>query len=73
MDKVKKLYNSIDFNNLTYHVKGQTKDINFEDFSDVATLFDESKRIKLADIEKNQMDFKSKLSNNIKGGKELKK
>ena len=49
---------------MIYHFKGLTKDINFNDFIDVKTLFDDikSKKTILEHVEKNQMEFKSELS-----------
>ena len=71
METIEKLHNNTDFNNLTYHYKGPTANVDFNNFIDVATLFDEikSKRRKLVDGEKNQMDFESKLSSTRIGGK----
>ena len=54
-----------------YHYKGPTANVDFIDFIDAATIFDEikSNKIKLADAEKNQIKFKSKLSNIGIGGR----
>ena len=64
MNTIEKLLNGIDFKNITYHYKCFTANVNFNDFIDVASVSDEinSSRIKLADAEKNQMEFKSKPS-----------
>ena len=44
--------------------------IHFNDFIDTETLFDDIKfkRIRLEDVEKNKMEFKSKLSSGRVGG-----
>ena len=48
---------------MLYHYKGPTANVNFNDFVDATTLDEiKSNRIKLADEEKSQMEFKSKLS-----------
>ena len=46
------------------HFKGSTEDIDSNDFIDTENLFDniKLKRIRCEDVEKNQMEFKSKLS-----------
>ena len=63
METMGKLHNSIDFKKLLYHYKGPTANVNFNDFVDATTLDEiKSNRIKLADEEKSQMEFKSKLS-----------
>ena len=63
METMEKLHNSIDFKKLIYHCKGPTASANFNDFIDATALDEiESNGIKLADEEKNQMVFKSKLS-----------
>ena len=56
IESIEKLDNSIDFDNLTYHYKCPTANVDFNKFIDAATLFNKikSKRIKLADAEKNQ-------------------
>ena len=56
MNTTEKLHNRIDFQNLIYHYKDPTANLNFNDFSDAATLFDEIKscRIKVANTEKNR-------------------
>ena len=61
----RKININIDFNNSTYHYKAPTANLDFNNFIDAATPLDEttSKRLKLADAEKNQVEFKSKLSN----------
>ena len=62
---IEKVHNSINFNKLSYHYRDPTADINFDNFIDAITLFNEIKstRIKLNRAKKeNLMDFKSKLS-----------
>ena len=39
MEKIEKLHNSISCNNLTYHYKGPTTNLNFNKFIDAATLY----------------------------------
>ena len=58
------MQNNIYFEILTYRYKGPTVNVNFSNFIDAANLFSEirSSRIKVADAEKDQIDFKSKLS-----------
>ena len=48
------LYNSVNFNNLTYHYKGRTANVDFNDFVDAATLLQniKSKKIKLVNTKK---------------------
>ena len=75
MDAIEKTHNNINFGNSKYHYKGPTANVNFSNFIDAATLFGEiqSSRINLADEEKNQMDFKSKLSDIRIGGRKSEK
>ena len=65
MNIIEKVHESIDFKNLTYHYKGPSANVDFNNFNDVANIFDEikSNRMKLADARKNKMELKSKLSN----------
>ena len=65
---IEKLHNSVNFQNLIYQCKGSAKDFN--DFINAETLFDDInfEKIRLEDVEKNQMDFESKLSSVILGG-----
>ena len=62
--EIEKLHNSVQFPKLIYHFKGPTKDIDFNDFIDAETLFDDikSKKIRFEDAEKNQRGSESKLS-----------
>ena len=64
IDAIKKLQNNINFEILTYRYKRLTVNVNFNNFIDAASLFSEirSSRTKVADAEKDQIDFKSKLS-----------
>ena len=57
MNTIEKLNHSIDFQNLTYYYKGSTTNVNYNDFINVATLFDEikSNRIKLAHSKINEI------------------
>ena len=34
------LHNAVEFDNLIYHYKGSTKDVNFNDYNDAKSLFD---------------------------------
>ena len=54
MERIEKLRNSIDFNNLTYHYKDPNANVDFSNFIAAATLFDkiESNKIKFHDTEK---------------------
>ena len=58
------MQNNINFEILTYRYKSLTVNVNFNNFIDAASLFSEirSSRTKVADAEKDQIDFKSKLS-----------
>ena len=49
---------------LAYYQKGPTVNVDFNNFIEAVNSFDEikSSRMKLADADKNQMEFKSKLS-----------
>ena len=48
---------------MLYYYKGTTANVDFNGFIDATTLDEiKSNRIKLADEEKSQMEFKSKLS-----------
>ena len=73
--EIKKLHNNFDFQNLMYHFKGPTKDIDFNDLIDAETLFDDikPKKIRFEDVEKNQREFESKLSSSRIGGNKLNK
>ena len=53
------MHNSVHLQNLIYDFKSPTKDIDFNDFIDTETLFDEikSKKIWFEDEEKNQREF----------------
>ena len=71
MEAIERLPNGIDFYHWTYHCKVPNTNVDFSNFVDAATLFDEikSNKIKLSDTEKNQTNVKSKLSNNKIGSK----
>ena len=62
--EIQKLHSSVNSQNLIYHFKGPTKDIDFNDFIDVETFFDnaKSRKIKFEDVEINQREFELKLS-----------
>ena len=65
--EIENLHNSVNFHNLVYHFKGPIKNINFNDFIDIETLFDDikSKKIRFEYAAKNKMEFQSKLSSSI--------
>ena len=65
-----KLFNSVNFKDLIYHFKGPTKDIDFNNFIDAETVFDDTKlkKIRFEDVEKNQREFESELSSVRIGG-----
>ena len=58
------IHNSVNFRNSIYHFKCPTKDIDFNDFIDVETHFDDvkSKKKRFEHVEKNETEFDSKLS-----------
>ena len=58
--ELEKLYNSFNFQNLIYHFKGPTKDIDFNNFIDAEILFDDLKslEIRFEDVDKNQIEIK---------------
>ena len=68
--KTGKLHNSVNFQKLIYHFMGHSKYIDFNDFIDAGTLFDDikSKKIRFEDVEKTQTEFKSKLISALVGG-----
>ena len=73
IEKTEKLHNNIDFENLVNHLEplqGVIVHIEFNDFIDISTLYNElnSHRIKLDFVEKNQMKFISKLTDRRIGG-----
>ena len=41
--EIESLHNSVNFQNLIYHFKGPTKEIDFNDLIDAETLFDDIK------------------------------
>ena len=55
---------------MIFHFKSPTKDIDFNDFIDAETLFDDIKykKIRFEDVEKNHSGFESKLSSVRIGG-----
>ena len=42
-EELEKLHNSISFENLIFHFKSSTKDIDFNDFIDAEIIFDDIK------------------------------
>ena len=71
MEATERLPNDTDFYDWTCRCKVPNTNVDFSNFVDAATLFDETKsnKIKLSDTEKNQTNVKSKLSNNKIGTK----
>ena len=71
--EIEKLHNSFNFRNLIYHFEDPNKDIDFNDFINAETYFDDIKfkRIRFEDVKKkkkNQMEFESKLNSVKLGG-----
>ena len=69
-DLMKKLYVSVDYNNLKLECVGSTKDVSFYEYKNSIELFDATKNshIKFSDAKKKQNEFLNKLSD-IKIGK----
>ena len=67
---IKKLHNSVKFQNLVYHFKVHTKNKDFSNSTDAETLFGDikSKRISFEDVEKNQRELESNISSVKIGG-----
>ena len=67
--KKKKVY-YLNFKYLLYHFKGSAEDLDFNDFIDAETLFDDAKFkiIRFEDVEKDQIRFKLKLNSGRIGG-----
>ena len=65
-----KLHNIVNYQSLIYYLKGPNKDIDFNDFIDAETLFDDinSKKMLFEGSRKNQIEFKLKLSSVKIGG-----
>ena len=59
MDKILKMRDKIDFNNLTYNFKGQTASINFGKFGGPMYIYGHMKNgdTTLQQVEKQQKDF----------------
>ena len=60
MEEMKELHESIDFENLIYHFKGENAGININDFINAETFYNnlKSHKIKLDYVEKKQIEFK---------------
>lgn len=60
----------MNFKYLLYHFKGSAQDLDFNDFVDAETLFDDAKFkiIRFEDAEKDQIRFKLKLNSGRTGG-----
>ena len=61
-EEIEKFDNSVNFQILIYNFKGPTKNIDFNDFIDARTHFDDikSKKIRFDDVQKHQMEFELK-------------
>ena len=59
------LHDALEFNNLLYHYKSSTKDVNCNSYNDTKSLFNmiKNKDISLINAESNETEFKSKLKN----------
>ena len=57
--KIEKIHNNVNFQNLVYQFKGPSKNVDFVDITDAASLFNDkrSKKIRFEDADKNQMKF----------------
>ena len=64
------LYDSVDYNNLTFEYVGPTKDVRFYEYKDSKELFNEIKnsQIKFSEVKNKQNEFLNKL-NEVKIGK----
>ena len=62
IEEMKELHESIDFENLIYHFKGENADIEFNDFIDAETFCNnlKSHKIKLDDVKKKTNRIKIK-------------
>ena len=58
-------HDALEFNNLLYHYKSSTKDVNCNNYNDTKSLFNmmKNKDISLINAETNEAEFKSKLKN----------
>ena len=67
---MRKLYDSIDYNNLSFEYVGPTKDVSFYEYKDSKELFNAIKnnQIKFLEVKNKQNEFLNKL-NNIRIGK----
>ena len=74
MDIINKLYESVDYNNLTFNYVGSTKDVRFYEFMDFKDLFNKirNNQITFSDAQEKQKLFLNKL-NNVKIGKRMSK
>ena len=69
-EKMRELHNSVNFDDLSYHYKGPTKDKDFSVYNDTKSLYDiiRNKDMALSQAEQNQADLKSDLSQIKMGG-----
>ena len=68
------LYDTVDYNNLSFEYVGASKDVNFYEYMDSKELFNAIKndQIKFSEVKNRQNEFLNKLSN-IKIGKKTTK
>ena len=68
------LHDAVEFNNLIYHYKGPTKDVDFSNCNDAKSLFNmiKNKDIRLINAEENQPERNAKLNNIKLGDKKIK-
>ena len=59
------LYDSVDYNNLSFECVGPSKDVNFYEYMDSKELFNAIKndQIKFSEVKNRQNEFLNKLSN----------
>ena len=62
---MRKLHDSVDYNNLKFEYVGPTKDVNFYEYMDSKELFNAIKnsQIKFREVKNKQNEFLNKLSN----------
>ena len=71
---ISELYDTVDYNNLSFEYVGASKDVNFYEYMDSKELFNAIKndQIKFSEVKNRQNEFLNKLSN-IKIGKKTTK
>ena len=63
LDEITKLHKKVNLDDLIYRYKGKTSDGNFDRYNNALNIIDKMKngKIKLADLKKDQIRFKSNL------------